>query len=59
MYLDDQSVDVLWTGRWFGWGRWSPDGKKILLTGGPSVFGEVGHNVPDGVALAIAISMRH
>lgn len=47
--LDDQSVDVLWTGRWLDWGRWSPDGKKILLVGGPSAFGEIGHDVPDGV----------
>lgn len=49
LHLDDNRVDTLWTGRRLGWGTWSPDGKTILLTGGPSTFGDIGHNVPEGV----------
>jgi dipeptidyl aminopeptidase/acylaminoacyl peptidase len=47
--LDDMSTEVLIEGRFLGGARWSPDGKNILMTGGPSAFGDVGINVPDGV----------
>jgi dipeptidyl aminopeptidase/acylaminoacyl peptidase len=46
--LDDQSVDVLHEGPWIGRAMWSPDGKRVLVTGGPSAFGDAGKNVPDG-----------
>ncbi len=46
--IDDQSTELLWSGGWLGSVRWSPDGKKILATGGPSAFGKVGEDVPEG-----------
>ncbi|MCK6623319.1 MAG: S9 family peptidase [Calditrichia bacterium] len=47
--LQDLSVDTLWEGGWLSSAQWSPDGKQLLLTGGPSLFGEAGKNVPEGV----------
>ncbi len=41
-------LDSLWTGKWFDDARWSPDGKKILFLGGPSMFGDIGQNVSQG-----------
>ena len=40
--------DTLWQGEWLKSAQWSPDGKKLLLMGGPSMFGEVGWNVSKG-----------
>jgi len=37
---------MFWEGKWFGSAQWSPNGKKLLVLGGPSVFGEIGQNVP-------------
>ncbi len=45
--LESMQVDSLLTGNWSGTARWSPDMKKILFTGGPSLFGNVGINIPD------------
>lgn len=36
---------MLWEGRWFNQARWSPNGDRILILGGPSAFGEVGKNL--------------
>jgi dipeptidyl aminopeptidase/acylaminoacyl peptidase len=47
--LVDQSTELLHEGHWLRGFQWSPDGKKILVTGGPSAFGDVGRDVPDGV----------
>lgn len=47
--LADFSVDTLWEGGWLNSAQWSPDGKQLLLTGGPSLFGEIGRNVPEGI----------
>jgi dipeptidyl aminopeptidase/acylaminoacyl peptidase len=47
--LTDQSTEILWKGHWMYGAKWSPDGKKILVTGGPSTFGKTGWNVPDDV----------
>ena len=41
-------TEMLWTGNWFGSAQWGPDGKELLVIGGPSVFGDIGHNVPNG-----------
>lgn len=46
--LETMQLDSLWTKLWSGSAQWSPDGKKLLITGGPSMFGEVGVNVPAG-----------
>jgi len=46
--LESMTVDTLWEGYWFNSGQWSPDGKRLLLLGGPSMFGEVGRNVSEG-----------
>ena len=48
MNLQSFEVDSIWEGTWFGDARWSPDGKKLLLLGGPSMFGKLGQNVPEG-----------
>ena len=37
-------ADVLW----FGGATYSPDGKTLLVSGGPSTFGGVGDATPDG-----------
>jgi dipeptidyl aminopeptidase/acylaminoacyl peptidase len=47
--LEDQSTDILWKGHWMRNALWSPDGKKILIAGGPSTFGKLGWNVPEDV----------
>ncbi|MBM3294643.1 MAG: S9 family peptidase [Candidatus Aminicenantes bacterium] len=40
--------ELLWKGKFFSRADWSPNGKKILILGGPSAFGEAGTNVPKG-----------
>jgi dipeptidyl aminopeptidase/acylaminoacyl peptidase len=40
---------LLWEGKWMGHAQWSPDGKKILILGGPSAFGDIGKNVSSDV----------
>ncbi|MBD3412916.1 MAG: prolyl oligopeptidase family serine peptidase [Candidatus Aminicenantes bacterium] len=47
--LDINSLkeDKIWEGAWFRNAEWGPEGKKILVLGGPSTFGETGINVPD------------
>lgn len=51
MLLDVKTmqVDTLWTNNFSGSASFSPDGKKLLVTGGPLLFGDLGKNVPDGV----------
>lgn len=34
---------------WVGSSQYSPDGKKLLITGAPTAFGDIGINVPEGV----------
>jgi len=46
--LESMQLDSLWSGRWEGTAQWSPDGKMLLVTGGPSMFGEVGINMSGG-----------
>ncbi|MFQ5582922.1 MAG: prolyl oligopeptidase family serine peptidase [Calditrichia bacterium] len=43
--LASMQVDTVWQGRWLEKALWSPDGKKLLLLGGPSLFGELGRKV--------------
>lgn len=42
-------ADTIWQGKWFNSARWSPDGKSLLLLGGPSMFGDSGHHLPAGM----------
>ncbi len=49
MDLRDQSVEQLFEGHWLGSVQWSPDGDKILVTAGPSTFGDSGRDLPEGV----------
>jgi len=46
--LTTMELDSLWTSRWSGHVQWSPDGNRLLVTGGPSMFGEIGINVSQG-----------
>ncbi len=45
--LENMSLDSLWYGYWLSDIKWSPDGKQLLMTGGPTLFGDIGKNVPD------------
>jgi len=47
--LVDHNLEMLYEGSFLGGARWSPDGKKLLITGGPTAFGDIGRDVPDGV----------
>lgn len=47
--LETMQLDSLWSSRWGGSVQWSPDGKKLLVTGAPSLFGDLGVNVPAGM----------
>ncbi len=46
--LAAMTLDSLHAGPWTGSAQWSPDGGKILFTGGPSLFGSAGINVSEG-----------
>lgn len=47
--LASMKTESLWTCNGSGSANYSPDGTKLLVTGGPDLFGTVGHNVPDGM----------
>jgi len=47
--LTTMKVDTLWTSNFGGSAVFSPDGKKLLVSGGPLLFGALGKNVPEGV----------
>jgi dipeptidyl aminopeptidase/acylaminoacyl peptidase len=46
--LNSHTLDSLFTVPFGGSGSFSADGNTILFTGGPSMFGSIGQNVPDG-----------
>ena len=46
--LVDQTTEMIFEGHWLGRASWSPDGTRILITAGPSSFGERGKDVPEG-----------
>lgn len=46
MDLQSGRTDSLWRLKWLNALYWSPDGKRLLLIGGPSLFGDIGVNVP-------------
>ena len=45
--LESMKLDSITTGSWTADAQWSPDGTKILITAGPSFFGETGINIPE------------
>ncbi|UCC38340.1 MAG: S9 family peptidase [Candidatus Aminicenantes bacterium] len=47
--LKTLETQLLWKGKWFNQAQWGPDGKKILVLGGPEAFGKTGTNVSKGV----------
>jgi dipeptidyl aminopeptidase/acylaminoacyl peptidase len=47
--LSSRKLDTLWTNKLFGPSvSYSPDGKKLLATGAPLAFGDIGVNVSEG-----------
>ena len=51
MYLfdmKDYSLDTIWINNYGGGASFSPDGKKLLVTGSPVMFGDEGNNVTNG-----------
>lgn len=47
--LEDLGVDTLLECGWVNSAEWSPDGRQLLLTGSPDLFGKLGWNVPEGM----------
>jgi dipeptidyl aminopeptidase/acylaminoacyl peptidase len=47
--LDTLQTSVVWKGSWLTSAQWSPDGKSLLMLGGPSLFGDLGVNVRKGM----------
>jgi len=47
--ISDNKIDSLFSDRWAESAIFSPDGKRLLVKGGPSSFGGIGVNVPEGV----------
>ncbi len=48
MDLEKGEVKTLWKDfRWSGYASFSPDDKKLLVSGGPDTFGETGRNIGD------------
>ncbi|MCK5032426.1 MAG: S9 family peptidase, partial [Calditrichia bacterium] len=45
MDLNTMHIDSIWNGFWFGGAGFSPDGKKLLMTGGPSFFDGIGKSL--------------
>ena len=48
MDIDSRTTETLYTGAWIQSAAWSPDGRKILILAGPSTFGDIGKDVPEG-----------
>ena len=50
MDLATKKADTLFKDmQWSVSGQFSPDGKQLLFTGGPSAFGSKGENIPEGM----------
>ncbi len=48
MSLKTFETDTIWKNKYSGSVSYSPDGKKLLVTGGPLLFGNIGNNVTNG-----------
>ena len=47
--LDSLEAKMLWQGPWLNSVQWLPKENRLLVLGGPSVFGDIGHDVIEGV----------
>ncbi len=47
--LENLRVDSLWISKWVNTAQWSPDGRYLLILGGPDAFNGLGVNLPKGV----------
>lgn len=47
--LEEGTAEPLLKGRWTGRASYSPSGDRILVSGGPSLFGGAGRDLPEGV----------
>ena len=47
LILSDMRIDTIWEKHFGGSVSYSPDGKKILVTGSPVLFGDTGKNVSE------------
>jgi dipeptidyl aminopeptidase/acylaminoacyl peptidase len=47
--LETLEAKMLWQGPWLNSVQWLPSENQLLILGGPSVFGEIGHDVIQGV----------
>jgi dipeptidyl aminopeptidase/acylaminoacyl peptidase len=45
--LNSMQFDSIWSGYWLGSASFSPDGKKLLMTGGPSFFDGIGKSISE------------
>ncbi len=43
------NTKLLWQGPWLGSVQWLPKENRLLVLGGPSVFGDLGHDVIEGI----------
>ncbi|MFW6131675.1 MAG: S9 family peptidase [Candidatus Aminicenantaceae bacterium] len=43
--LPSLKTKLLWKGKWFQHSEWGPEGKRLLMLGGPSMFGKIGVNI--------------
>lgn len=43
--IDTHTTKLLWEGSFLRSAQWNPKGDKLLITGGPSTFGEIGVNL--------------
>ncbi|UCF04478.1 MAG: S9 family peptidase [bacterium] len=48
MDLASGETEILFKAPWLRSATWSPDGTKIMVLGGPSIFGDLGKNIPEG-----------
>ncbi len=50
LYMNSLEVDtVRFDEKWSVRGQFSPDSEKIMFTGGPEAFGDIGRNIPEGL----------
>jgi dipeptidyl aminopeptidase/acylaminoacyl peptidase len=46
--LRTNAIDTLWVSKYSGSANYSPEGNRLLVTGGPLLFDGIGLSVPDG-----------